>query len=56
MTVPVNKIKEFEAEYIAFLHTKHQGVLDDLAGGKLTDEIKSKLKSVAADLSSKYAK
>ena len=56
MDVPVKKIKEFEGEYIAFLHAKHQDVLDDLSAGKLTDEIKSTLESVAADLSSKYAK
>ncbi|MFQ3332220.1 MAG: F-type H+-transporting ATPase subunit alpha, partial [Flavobacteriales bacterium] len=56
MDVPVKKIKEFEEEYMAFLHAKHQDVLDALASGKLTDEIKSTLKSVAADLSSKYAK
>jgi len=56
MDVPVNKIKEFEAEYIAFLHTKHQDVLDALAVGKLSDEIKLTLESVAADLTSKYAK
>jgi F-type H+-transporting ATPase subunit alpha len=56
MNVPVNKIKEFEAEYLAFLRSKHQNILDDLSVGKLTDEIKSTLESVAADLSSKYAK
>jgi len=56
MDVPVNKIKEFEGEYISFLHSKHQDVLDALASGKLTDEIKSTLETVAADLSSKYAK
>ena len=56
MNVPVNKIKEFEEEYLAFLHAKHQDVLDALAVGKLSDEIKSTLESVAADLSSKYAK
>ena len=56
MDVPVNKIKEFETEYISFLHSKHQDTLDALAAGKLTDEIKSTLESVAADLSSKYAK
>jgi F-type H+/Na+-transporting ATPase subunit alpha len=55
MKVPVKKIKEFEKEYISFLHSKHQNVLDDLASGKLTDEITSTLKTVAADLSSKYA-
>jgi len=56
MNVPVNKIKEFEAEYLAFLHAKHQDVLSDLGAGKLTDEIQATLKTVAADLSSKYAK
>jgi len=55
MDVPVNKIKEFESEYISFLHTKHQEILDSLASGKLTDEIKTILEAVAADLSLKYA-
>ena len=56
MDVPVEKIKEFEEEYISFLHSKHQATLDDLSKGKLTDEIKTTLEKVAADLSSKYAK
>jgi len=56
MNVPVNKIKEFETEYLAFLHAKHQGLLNDLGSGKLTEEIQSTLETVAADLSSKYAK
>ena len=56
MDVPVNKMKEFEKEYILFLHSKHQDTLDALAGGKLNDEIKSILETVAADLSSKYVK
>ena len=56
MDVPVDKIKEFETDYIAFLHSKHQNVLDDLASGKLTDEITSTLSTVAAELSKKYKK
>ena len=55
MDVPVNKIKEFETEFISFLHAKHQNTLDDLSAGKLTDEIKSTIEKVAADLSQKYA-
>ena len=55
MDVPVNKIKEFETEFISFLHAKHQNTLDDLSIGKLTDEIKSTIEKVAADLSQKYA-
>ncbi len=55
MDVPVNKVKEFETEFISFMHQKHQDVLDALAEGKLTDEIKNMLEKVAADLSKKYA-
>ena len=55
MKVPVNKIKEFEVEYISFLHNKHQNTLDSLAAGKLDAEITSTLEKVAKDLSSKYA-
>ena len=56
MYVPVNKIKEFEAEYLAVLHAKHQDLLYVLGAGKLTEEIHATLETVAADLSSKYAK
>jgi F-type H+-transporting ATPase subunit alpha len=55
MNVPTNKVKEFETEFIAFMHQKHQDVLDALAAGKLSDEIKSTLETVASDLSKKYA-
>ena len=56
MNVPVNKIKEFETEFISFLHAKHQNILDELASGKLNDNIKSTLDNVAEDLSQKYIK
>ena len=56
MDVPVNKIKEFETDYISFLHSKHQDVLDSLAKGKLSDEITNTLKSVAKELSSNIKK
>ena len=56
MDVPVKKIKEFESEFLEFLHAKHQNILDALSSGKLTEEIKSTIETVAADLSQKYAK
>ena len=56
MDVPVKKIKEFESEFLEFLHAKHQNILDALSAGKLTEEIKSTIETVAADLSQKYAK
>ena len=56
MDVPVNKIREFETEFISFMHEKHQNILDDLAAGKLSDKITSTLEKIAADLTKKYAK
>ena len=55
MDVPTEKVKEFESEFIAFLHNKHQDVLDALAVGKLSDDITDILRAVCADLSKKYA-
>ncbi len=54
MDVPVSKIKEFEKDYIGYLHNKHQDVLDELSVGKLTEETIKTLKSVASELSAKY--
>jgi F-type H+-transporting ATPase subunit alpha len=53
-SVPVNKVKEFEADYLAFLEAKHKNVLNDLKAGKFTDEITNVLEAVAKDLSGKY--
>ena len=54
--VPVNKVKEFEKEYLEFLNVSHRDILDQLKAGKLTDEITATLEKVAKDLSEKYAK
>jgi F-type H+-transporting ATPase subunit alpha len=52
--VPVNKVKEFEAEFIEFLKAKHSDVLATLKSGKLTDEATDTLTKVANDMSAKY--
>ncbi len=52
--VPVIKVREFEAEFLAFLESKHKNVLNDLKAGKLTDEITNVLETVAKDLSKGY--
>ena len=52
--VPVERAKEFEKEYLTLLNTSHSGVLDTLKAGKLTDEVKDKLKEVAHDLAKNY--
>ncbi len=52
--VPVEKVKEFERDYIEFLNAKHRNVLDSLKAGKLTDEVTDTLSNVCKDLSAKY--
>ena len=43
--VPVEKVKEFERDFIEFLNAKHRDVLDTLKAGKLTDEVTDTLTS-----------
>ncbi len=52
--VPVEKVKEFESEYLDFLRVKHTDILADLKAGKLTDEITQTLEQVAKEISQKY--
>jgi len=52
--VPVDKIKEFEGDFIEFLKAKHADTLAVLKSGKLTDEVTDTLTTVAKDLAGKY--
>ncbi|MCK5401717.1 MAG: F0F1 ATP synthase subunit alpha [Flavobacteriaceae bacterium] len=52
--VPVNKVKEFERDFIEFLKAKHSDVLSILKSGKITDQVTDTLEAVAKDLSAKY--
>ncbi|NSW93148.1 MAG: F0F1 ATP synthase subunit alpha [Bacteroidales bacterium] len=52
--VPVNKIKEFENEYLEYLEMKHKDILDTLGKGIINDEITDLLESVTAELVKKY--
>ncbi|CAL2102380.1 ATP synthase F1 complex subunit alpha [Tenacibaculum sp. 190130A14a] len=52
--VPVNKVKEFEANYIEYLNAKHRDTLDTLKAGKLTDEAVAVLEDAAKEISAKY--
>jgi F-type H+-transporting ATPase subunit alpha len=53
--VPVDKVKEFESDYIEYLNAKHRDALDVLKAGKLTDEVIDTLTSAAKEISAKYA-
>ena len=52
--VPVNKVKEFERQYIDFLNAKHRKTMDIIKSGKLTDEVVDVLTKTAEELSSSY--
>jgi len=54
LNVPINKIRDFEEEFLHFLELHHQGTLDSLKGGALTDETIAVLEKTAKDLSAKY--
>ncbi|MGL2962684.1 F0F1 ATP synthase subunit alpha [Flavobacterium sp. RSB2_4_14] len=52
--VPVNKVKEFERDYIEYLNNKHRDTLDALKAGKLDDNITDVLVKAATEISAKY--
>ena len=52
--VPVNKVKEFENDYIEYLNNKHRDVLNALKAGKLDDTITDVLEKAAKEISAKY--
>jgi F-type H+-transporting ATPase subunit alpha len=52
--VPVNKVKEFEKDFLSFLNNKHRDTLDALKAGKLDDNITGVIENVAKEVSAKY--
>ena len=52
--VPVEKVKEFEVEFIQQIEQRHPEVLQGLKAGKLDDNITAVLETVAKELSGKY--
>jgi F-type H+-transporting ATPase subunit alpha len=53
--VPVNKVREFEAEFLNFLENKHKDVLNNIKKGGIGDDVTKVLEAVAKDLSAKYS-
>ncbi len=48
--VPVDKVREFEDAFLTTLEQKHPDVLSTFQAGKLTDEAKNAVKSLAAEM------
>ena len=55
MNVPIKKVKQFEADYLAVLKASHSDVLAALKAGKLTDEVVDTLTEVTKEVASKFA-
>src|SRR5690554_7733363 len=52
--VPLERIAEFENDFLENLELRHQVVLDQLAAGKLDEDGEALLRDVAEDLSVRY--
>ncbi|MDY5968879.1 MAG: F0F1 ATP synthase subunit alpha [Bacteroidales bacterium] len=52
--VPVDKVNNFESEYLYDLRTNHADVLTNLKNGKLIDADLATMRQVAADIAAKY--
>ena len=52
--IPVDKVKEFESEFLDFMELRHRDTLSALAQGKLTDEITSVIERTANEIVEKF--
>lgn len=53
--VPVNKVRQFEKDFLELMRSSHRNVLDNLRAGKLEDSDVETIKKVATDLASRYS-
>jgi len=52
--IPINRIKEFEEEYLSMLEMRYKEVLVKLKAGELDNEIMKMMESLAFELTAKY--
>ena len=52
--IPVERVREFEKEYLENLRASHEDTLLEIKAGKINDEITSVLESVAKEIAKKY--
>jgi F-type H+-transporting ATPase subunit alpha len=54
-TVPVNKVRQFETEFLEYMESKHKDVLEKLAAGKIDDEITGTLIEAGKEVAKNYS-
>ncbi|MDE6136841.1 MAG: F0F1 ATP synthase subunit alpha, partial [Muribaculaceae bacterium] len=52
--VPLEKVAEFEKQFLQLMHAKHASALDDIRAGKLTDEVVAALNEAAAQVAGQF--
>ncbi|MFO7935349.1 MAG: F0F1 ATP synthase subunit alpha [Bacteroidales bacterium] len=52
--IPVEKVKEFEKEFLEYMELRHKDTLKALAQGKLSDEITDTIQAAAGEVIHKY--
>ena len=52
--VPVNKVKDFEKDFLNLLKTQHRAILDNFKAGKFEDSDLEVIKKIANDLAGGY--
>ena len=55
-TVPVEKVKAFEADFHEIMQLQHRSVLDELKEGNLTESAEEIIRKIAAEIAEKYKK
>jgi F-type H+-transporting ATPase subunit alpha len=53
--VPVNKVRQFQEDYLTVLEANHSQILERLRKGEYTDEITGVLEKVALEVAAKFA-
>jgi F-type H+-transporting ATPase subunit alpha len=54
-TVPINKVKEFEKDYLAILEAQYKDTLETLKKGNIDDNVTDVLEKVAKQVAEKYS-
>jgi F-type H+-transporting ATPase subunit alpha len=55
-TIPVDKVKAFEADFLEIMQLQHRPVLDELKQGNLTENTEEIIRKVATEVAEKYKK
>ena len=52
--VPVNKVREFEKDFLGLLKAQHRNILDNFKAGKIEDADMNVIKKISSEIAAKY--